>query len=75
MSDDLAARLRADARPLQHMGNEEEALAMTAYEAADEIERLRALLRECAAYLPPDTGWCYDEPTGWLNDRVEEALR
>lgn len=43
-------------------------------EAADEIERLRGLLRECLPYLHEDCGWSYDEPTGWLNDRVEKAL-
>ena len=48
---DIVERLCAAARPLQHMGNEEEELAMAAYEAADEIERLRAKNEELRGTL------------------------
>ena len=43
-------------------------------EGADEIERLRALLRQARGYIHPETTWCYDAPEGWLEDRIDAAL-
>lgn len=50
--NDLTKRLRENAKPLQHLGNEEEALALAAFEAADEIERLQARVVELEAQTP-----------------------
>ena len=33
--------------------------------------QLRALLIEAVGHVAPDTGWSYDEPTGYLLDRIE----
>jgi len=42
---------------------------------ADERDALRALLAEARNHVSDDVGWSYEEPSGWLADRIDAALR
>jgi crotonobetainyl-CoA:carnitine CoA-transferase CaiB-like acyl-CoA transferase len=39
-----------------------------------EKDALRELLCEARAYVVEDHGWSYEDPTGWLSDRIDAAL-
>ena len=68
--DRLLARLNDDLIDLRQRWK---ACSDEANRLRAENERLKALLREASGHVASDTGWSYDEPTGYLLDRIDAA--
>lgn len=82
ISEQLLADARADlARVTQERNDFErdyagittvlDATAKRERALAAKLARCEGLLREVRWLIGPDTGWSYDEPVGWLDDRID----
>lgn len=71
--DDLAAARKKLAGLEQYRQRDQ--LAQRVLKAEADLAAARALLREARAYVVSDHGWSYVYPTGWLADRIDDALK